>query len=112
MKILLAITFTIISISLFAQDAKTTSCDITVPNTITMDSVSGKYLFLQKVSCEMDKFQMIIYNQWGSKLYSSSDQTEYWDASEMPAGSYMWTIYADCPKHGERSMNGMVEVAR
>jgi len=71
------------------------SCLWNVPMNITHDCTDGDDFVLKIIcSCELEKFELEIYNKWGKLIFESSDIKYFWDASQAEKGSYFWKIDA------------------
>ena len=71
--------------------------ELYVPNTFTPngDGTNDKFMVSYK---SITEFDCRIYNQWGRKVYESTDITEGWDGTykddELPTGAYFCVIKA------------------
>jgi gliding motility-associated-like protein len=66
---------------------------LAVPNTFTPNG-DGVHDML-KVSYEsLVKFQAIIFNRWGQRLYSWTNPDEGWDGADQPVGVYYIVVEA------------------
>jgi hypothetical protein len=92
MVFLFYISFSLIG---FSQGSEERVCKITAPNVVTLncgDSLGPDYQFRVRSNCLIQNFELSIYNRWGELLYSSNDIDEYWDASEIPMGTYYYVV--------------------
>ena len=85
--------------------------DVRIPNTITPNG-DGKNDFFTVVSLPLancsEKFERVeIYNRWGKQLFESTKADFKWDAPNLPAGVYYYTIV-----FGEQTFKGTILVLR
>ena len=85
--------------------------DVRIPNTITPNG-DGKNDFFTVVSLPLanctEKFERVeIYNRWGKQLFESTKADFKWDAPNLPAGVYYYTIV-----FGEQLFKGTILVLR
>lgn len=68
-----------------------------IPNVFTPDGNGANDKFMVSFS-SIESYECRIYNQWGRKVYDSSDITDGWDGTyhghDMPTGVYFYVIKA------------------
>ncbi|MBO0936834.1 gliding motility-associated C-terminal domain-containing protein [Fibrella sp. HMF5335] len=85
--------------------------DVRIPNTITPNG-DGKNDFFSVISLPLanctEKFERVdIYNRWGKLVFESIKADFKWDAPNLPAGVYYYTIV-----FGEQTFKGSLLVLR
>ncbi|MDQ6761879.1 MAG: gliding motility-associated C-terminal domain-containing protein, partial [Bacteroidota bacterium] len=74
----------------------TFTCDLTMPNAFTPNNDGLNDIFKVKYPYPVKEFHMNVYNQWGQRVFESTDITHGWDGKYkgIPAsqGTYAWTI--------------------
>ena len=63
----------------------------------------------------MDKYksyEFSIYNQWGERIFETTDINEWWDGSEAPVDVYSWVILITDELGEVRKRNGLVTLIR
>ena len=57
-----------------------------------------------------------VYNNWGEKIFETTDQTNGWDGTkngvEQPVGVYVWTLEVDLYNNRTVKKNGDVTLMR
>ena len=83
-----------------ADSIKVKECsDLWVPNVFTPNSDGKNDRFLTKVTGDIVKFKISIFNRWGKLVYESLDIKEGWDGTHYNSGdlcddgTYFWIIY-------------------
>jgi hypothetical protein len=90
LKYILISLLTIASFKVSAQD-----CAILINNVVAMDSATGLYTpVIKEANCEWKKYELNIYNRWGNILYNSKAINDVWDVTEVPIGTYYYTLKA------------------
>lgn len=86
-----------------------------VPNAFTPDNDGLNDVFQPK-GRGIQKFEMLIYDRWGEKIYSSNDPSKGWDGSfrgkDCMHGTYIWKISIITKKGGKKDLNGHVTLYR
>ncbi len=84
-----------------------------IPNVFTPNGDGINDVFkLDSISGEVDKFEIIVCNRWGVKVYESKDIYFNWDGNKMSDGTYFWVLNAN-GKNGDRfKLNGIVTILR
>lgn len=74
---------------------------VEIPNVFTPNQ-DGINDFFEAGSLQLEDYSIIIYNRWGTKIFSSNNPTDYWDGKfenqDSPEGTYFWkcTYYDFC----------------
>jgi hypothetical protein len=89
-------------------------CEITVPNIISLSSLSGNNLFSVN-SNGIEAFHCVIINRWGNFIYEYNDPTGSWNGKDQNGdlvneGTYFYLIDATTEGGKEISLHGFVVV--
>ena len=110
-RLLVFIFFFVFNTSVFAQECD--SCDIFVPNTLTPDCEEFGCEFLKIVSnCEINEFELSIYNRWGERVFHSTDKQREFNSSEVNDGTYLWMLSGAFCETQKFTFNGYLNVIR
>lgn len=91
MKTLLLFLVLLISDFVFSQEKD--SCELYIPNAISMNCDTGEDWQFKCVSnCTPYSFEIEIYSRWGEEKFASSDFDDIWDASKEPQGVYVYKL--------------------
>ena len=91
-SIIHTLAFLCIPIINFAENLEDT-CKWEIPTSISMDCTNGKdYQFQVAYSCELEDFNLTVYDKWGNLLYESKNIKDIWDASNNEGGKFVWMI--------------------
>jgi gliding motility-associated-like protein len=95
-------------INVIAEDC---SCIPFIPNAFTPNGDGNNDDFQVYSNCEIETYNLQIYNRWGEKVFESDDINRGWDGQsfnqEAPIGVYVWKIEytsADQSGHLTRKM--------
>ncbi|MDZ4757862.1 MAG: PKD domain-containing protein [Bacteroidota bacterium] len=73
-------------------------------------------VFNKNLDDEIKKFEFIVYDRWGQKVFYTTDHTVGWDGTSrnklMPDGVYMWVLRGRGMDGYEYSKNGVVHLIR
>lgn len=76
------------------------TCEIAAPNVFTPNGDQTNETFEINGSQNLARYNLRIYNRWGTILYQSDDISKVWDGTlngeEVPSGVYFWTIEVSC----------------
>lgn len=80
----------------FRLETEDCSCLIFVPNVFTPNNDGINDNFYPVINCELDDYQIYIFNRWGKLIFESSDQYEVWNGkyqgNDVPEGVYFYRI--------------------
>ena len=86
-----------------------------LPNTFTPNG-DGKNDVFKAYGNYLQKLNMKVFNQWGEKVYETSDVTGGWDGtyrgSQAPVGVYVYVVSATMPDGRTISKKGTVNLIR
>lgn len=54
-------------------------CQINFPNIITPNADGVNDILIPSINCTLDRFELQIYNRWGTCVFRTSDQNEFWN---------------------------------
>lgn len=74
--------------------------ELEVPNVFTPngDGINDEFRAAYK---SLKKFEMVVFNRWGRKVYESTDPAVGWDGDGHAPGVYFYYIYAEGYNDGE-----------
>ena len=79
-----------------------------LPNTFTPNNDGANELFVPRINRFIDRIDMSIYNEWGNKVYETTDPMINWDGTnngnELAEGTYYYTC-----RVFERRVSGILE---
>lgn len=85
-----------------------------LPNTITPNNDGVNDVWNIPGIQDFPNVQVVIYNRWGTEVFSSTGYREPWDGTRngdlLPAGSYFYMI--DYRQSGTENLNGTVNIIR
>lgn len=76
-----------------------------IPNVVTVNGDGKNDHFILP---DGDKWQLFVYNRWGTKIFHASDYQNDWPTADLSAGIYFFTLDGECLK----SWKGTVQVVR
>ena len=88
---------------------------IKVPNVFTPnnDGVNDVFQLVDIDSTAgIDKFEIIIFNRWGRKVFEAKEKTFEWSGSGFADGTYFWLIDATNKEGDKLKYNGIVTIVR
>jgi gliding motility-associated-like protein len=72
-------------------------CQLEMPNAFTPNHDGLNDVFRVKYPYFIKTFNMVIYNRWGEKVFTTTDPYKGWDGNYLgenqPSGNYIWTIF-------------------
>jgi gliding motility-associated-like protein len=87
-----------------------------IPNAFSPDGNGNNDVFRAKVSGEVVSFEMMIYNRYGQKVFSTTDKTAGWDGRlngrPQDAGSYVYVIRYQLPNAEPVTKKGVLVLVR
>lgn len=96
--------------------AKNCSCNLFVPNTFTPDGNEHNQTFKVKYDCDIESFELRIYNRWGETIFQSLHIDASWDGTYAgfisPDGTYTYVINYTSKSGDTYSLIGHVNLIR
>ncbi len=68
------------------------SCNVYVPNTFSPNGDKFNGIFIPKTFCELEEYELQIYNRWGELIFTSIDILKGWDGSGYKQDIYIYKI--------------------
>lgn len=67
-----------------------------IPNVITMNCQRAYHDYELEIycDCELEQFEITIYNRWGEVMFFSEKITAIWQAGDVPQDTYIYHIKA------------------
>jgi len=62
-----------------------------IPNVFTPNGDASNDFFEWEI-VGIDEFEIKIYNRWGTKVFQTTDITEFWDGGKEPEGTYYYVV--------------------
>jgi gliding motility-associated-like protein len=95
-------------------------CKLAVPNVFTPNADEWNEMFEVHYNSNVARFNLSIYNRWGTLVFESSDITHAWDGrtengNEAGTGMYYWVINCLCIENNtilDDNLKGTVSVIR
>lgn len=96
--------------------AKDCFCDVYIPNCFTPDENENNQTFKVEYDCEIESFELFIYNRWGEIIFENYNIDFSWDGTYggvmSPDGVYTYVVNYK-PKSGEaKTLTGHVTLLR
>ena len=71
-------------------------CQMFIPNAFSPNSDNVNDSFFPKFDCNMESYQLTIYNSWGEEIFETTNPKESWDgtfnSATCPSGVYTYVI--------------------
>jgi hypothetical protein len=82
------------STTVYVEDCE---CYFYMPNTITVDGNGMNDVFLPVYDCNLQKYQLLIFDRWGEVIFKTDNPLQAWNASNSSGGFvqdgiYVWTV--------------------
>lgn len=90
------------------------TCQVYAPNAISFSEDGQSDGFRITSNCTFKDYDLVVYNRWGMKVYSSTDPLEFWDGEDATKGVYAWILsynFTDVEEQ-EVSASGSLTVVR
>lgn len=98
----------------FSIQTEDCACNIYIPNAFTPNGDGLNEVFKLESRCEMQQFELSIYNRWGEKVFQSQQLNHYWDGriqgKPAPPGNYVYVLFYHREGLGPRRTSGNVLV--
>jgi gliding motility-associated-like protein len=96
--------------------AKDCFCDVYIPNCFTPDDNENNQTFKVEYDCEIESFELLIYNRWGEMIFQNYNIDFSWDGTYggvmSPDGVYTYVVNYK-PKSGDaKTLTGHVTLLR
>ena len=88
--------------------------ELWVPNSFTPDGdgLNDRFVPVFSYPGEVEQFEMMVYDRWGSMVFLTTDLHTGWDGGDKPEGVYVWVIRYKTALEGMRVEKGNVVVIR
>lgn len=88
-------------------------CVVHVPSAFTPNGDGKNDVFRVLGTEVVDEFSLLIYNRWGSTVFTTTDKLAAWDGGAQPPGVYVYELHFRDALTGRQYMqNGTVILAR
>ncbi len=93
MKTILFTALLFFSFQSFTQEEESTAdtCFLQLPQ--FLEATCHEPFLETKANCEIDTFNIIIFNRWGEIQFESTDIDNHWYAAKAKDGVYVWKIF-------------------
>jgi gliding motility-associated-like protein len=101
---------------------KDCTCPALVPNAFTPNGDGLNDLFVPKILCDPELYELVIFNRWGTEVFSSNDITKNWNGNSknnkeffVSTGVYNYILKYDNPLRPQNSpieLTGTVTLLR
>lgn len=92
------------------------SCSIYVPNAFTPNSDGENDQFLPQFECELERYELHIFDRWGELITTIKDKGKGWDGTAggrmSQDGVYVYKIDYTSPDEGTKHLYGHVTLLR
>jgi gliding motility-associated-like protein len=93
---------------------KNCNCDFYIPNTFTPDDNEFNQEFKPIIDCELEEYNLIIFNRWGEIMFESNSIFTGWDGvyyrSKVKSGVYPYKIIYKISGEKKREILGHITV--
>ena len=88
--------------------------ELWVPNSFTPDGdgLNDRFVPVFSYPGEVEQFEMMVYDRWGSMVFLTTDLNAGWDGGDKPEGMYVWVIRYKTALEGMRIEKGSVMLGR
>ncbi len=91
-------------------------CKLIMPSAFTPNGDGFNDLFKVKYPFPVQRFDMVVYNRWGQKIFETEDITQGWDGTLngqlQPPGAYIWIISLIDDQSVSQAAHGTVVLIR
>jgi len=91
-------------------------CNIYFPNVFTPNGDGINDDFIPVYDCEFSKYNLIIYNRWGNKIFETDDENIKWDGIingiKAPEGVYLYVLTYEPHNKIAKQVNGYITLIR
>ena len=95
-------------------DYESCAQELWVPNSFTPDGdgLNDRFVPVFSYPGEVERFEMTVYDRWGSMVFLTTDMESGWDGGDKPEGMYVWVIRYKTALEGMRVEKGSVMLGR
>ncbi len=88
--------------------------ELWMPNAFTPngDGLNDRFLPIFSHPDEIEDFEMMVYDRWGSMVFLTKDMHTGWDGGNLPRGMYVWVIHYKSAREEEHTVKGSVMLGR
>lgn len=88
--------------------------ELWMPNAFTPDDdgLNDRFVPVFSRPDEVEQFEMMVYDRWGSMVFLTRDLHAGWDGGDKPEGMYVWVIRYKTALEGMRVAKGSVVLGR
>ena len=88
--------------------------ELWMPNAFTPngDGLNDRLLPVFGHPDEIEDFEMMVYDRWGSMVFLTKDMHTGWDGGNLPRGMYVWVIRYKSAREEEHTVKGSVMLGR
>ena len=88
--------------------------ELWMPNAFTPngDGLNDRFLPVFSHPDEIESFEMMVYDRWGSMVFLTKDMHTGWDGGDLPRGMYVWVIHYKSAREEEHTVKGSVMLGR
>ena len=95
-------------------DYESCAQELWMPNAFTPngDGLNDRFLPVFSHPDEIEDFEMMVYDRWGSMVFLTKDIHAGWDGGNLPRGMYVWVVRYKSAREEERTVKGSVMLGR
>ena len=95
-------------------DYESCAQELWMPNAFTPngDGLNDRLLPIFSHPDEIEGFEMMVYDRWGSMVFLTKDINAGWDGGDLPRGMYVWVIRYKSAREEEHTVKGSVMLGR
>jgi gliding motility-associated-like protein len=91
-------------------------CELYIPNSFTPNGSAINENFSPSTICTFERYEFIIFNRWGERVFQTSDYAVKWDGkykgSDCPVGIYIYSITYKFPSRPTKKVDGKISLLR
>ncbi|MFY0672723.1 MAG: gliding motility-associated C-terminal domain-containing protein [Bacteroidia bacterium] len=91
---------------------KACNCEAFVPNAISPDNNGVNDEFSVEIPCDVNQFELLVFNRWGQRIAHRIDEKESIKANEWPIGTYFYILNYSTTNGEEFHQSGNVQVIK
>ena len=95
-------------------DYESCAQELWMPNAFSPngDGLNDRFLPIFSHPDEIEDFEMMVYDRWGSMVFLTKDMHTGWDGGNLPRGMYVWVIRYKSAREEEHTVKGSVMLGR